>query len=50
MEAITYLELKTNIMNLQEIIDFEMKYEINEHCYCKITGIKEYDLIGEVVK
>ena len=39
MEAITYLELKTNIMNLQEIIDFEMKYEINEHCYCKITGI-----------
>ena len=39
MDAITYLELKTNIMNLQEIIDFDMKYEINEHCYCKITGI-----------
>lgn len=39
MDAITYLELKTNIMNLQEVIDFEMEYEINEHCYCKITGI-----------
>lgn len=29
LDAITYLDLKTNIMNLQELIDFEMKYEIN---------------------
>lgn len=39
LDAITYLELKTNIMNLQELIDFELKYEINEHCYCNIMGI-----------
>lgn len=39
MEAITYLQLKTNIMNLQEVIDFDMRYEINEHCYCNIMGI-----------
>nr|WP_317358939.1 contractile injection system protein, VgrG/Pvc8 family [uncultured Tyzzerella sp.] len=44
LDAITYLDLKTNIMNLQELIDFEMKYEINEHCYCNIMGIlKEED-------
>ncbi|WP_250278464.1 contractile injection system protein, VgrG/Pvc8 family [[Clostridium] colinum] len=44
VDAITYLDLKTNITNLQEIIDFEMKYEINKHCYCSITGIlKEED-------
>lgn len=44
LDAITYLDLKTNIMNLQELIDFEMKYEINEHCYCNIMGIlKEGD-------
>ena len=37
MDAITYLELKTNIMNLQEIIDFDMKYEINEYRNHKMT-------------
>lgn len=42
MEGYTYINLKTSISCIQEIYDFQITQEVNEHAYMKLRG-----LVGE---
>lgn len=50
MEAITYLQLKTNMSMIQEIKDFSVEQSINNHAYCYLTGIIDETYKDDYVK